>query len=255
MTLRALRIAVLLFILFFVALGTWLSRARSTDWDRPLWVAVYPINADGSDASARHIAKLGERSFNPVQRFMAEEAKLFGAPLDEPVQMKLYAQVRDQPPERGGSRNVFAHVLYSLRLRFWAWRTESSQEGPPPDISVYVLYYDPARSPSLPHSLGLQKGLIGVVHAFADGSMHGENCIVIAHELLHTLGATDKYDPADGKPVFPDGFAEPDRNPLYPQPFAEIMAGRRMVSESLWEMPSSLDEVTIGEATASEINW
>jgi hypothetical protein len=85
--------------------------------------------------------------------------------------------------------------------------------------------------------------------------MHGENCIVIAHELLHTLGATDKYDPADGKPVFPVGFAEPDRHPLYPQPFAEIMAGRRMVSESLWEMPSSLDEVTIGETTATEINW
>jgi hypothetical protein len=255
MTFRALRIAVLLFILLCVALGTWLSRARTTDWDRPLWVAVYPINADGSDASERHIARLSEQSFDAVERFLAEEAKLFEAPLAEPVQMKLYAQVRDLPPARKVGGNMLSHVIYSLRLRFWAWRTESNHEGPPPDVGIYVLYYDPARSPSLPHSLGLQKGLIGVVHAFADGRMHGENCIVIAHELLHTLGATDKYDPGDGKPFFPDGFAEPERDPLYPQPFAEIMAGRRMVNESLWEMPASLDEVTIGATTASEINW
>jgi len=255
MTFRALRIAVLLFILLSVALGTWLSRARSTDWDRPLWVAVYPINADGSDASERHIAKLGEQSFSSVQRFMTAEAELFDAPLDEPVRMKLYAQVRDRPPALGDHPSVLTRILYSLRLRYWAWRTEGSHAGPPPDVSIYVLYHDPAQSPSVPHSHGLQKGLIGVVHAFADGSMHGENCIVIAHELLHTLGATDKYDPADGKPIFPMGFAEPDRNPLYPQPLAEIMAGRRMVSESLWEMPSSLDDVTIGESTAGEINW
>ena len=78
--------------------------------------------------------------------------------------------------------------------------------------------------------MGLTKGLIGVVYAFAAPEMNGENNVVIAHELLHTLGATDKYRPADDAPRFPDGYGDPQQVPLYPQRTAELMAGRRMLS-------------------------
>ena len=44
------------------------------------------------------------------------------------------------------------------------------------------------------HSTGLQKGMLGVVNAFASADQEGSNAVVIAHELLHTFGATDKYD-------------------------------------------------------------
>ena len=46
---RRLRILILLLILLFVALNTYFDRVYSTDWDIPLRVAAYPINADGSD--------------------------------------------------------------------------------------------------------------------------------------------------------------------------------------------------------------
>jgi hypothetical protein len=85
--------------------------------------------------------------------------------------------------------------------------------------------------------------------------MNGMNAVVIAHELLHTLGATDKYDPGTDAPLFPDGYGDPDQRPLYPQAAAEIMAGRRMLSPARWEQPDSLDEVVIGRATALEIRW
>jgi hypothetical protein len=101
----------------------------------------------------------------------------------------------------------------------------------------------------------MQKGLIGVVHAFALRPMAGSNSIVITHELLHTLGATDKYDPGTGAPLFPIGFADPDRKPLYPQDEAEIMAGRRAVSAQDVEMPEALRDVVVGPATALEIRW
>jgi len=78
---------------------------------------------------------------------------------------------------------------------------------------------------------------------------------VIAHELLHTLGATDKYVPANDAPRFPDGYGDPRQVPLYPQSSAEVMAGRRMLSATRWEEPASLDEVVIGPATALEIRW
>jgi hypothetical protein len=120
---------------------------------------------------------------------------------------------------------------------------------------MLVLYHDPSTLQSLPDSHGLQKGLIGVVHAFAVPSMSGSNSIVITHELLHTLGATDKYGPTDGLPLFPSGFAEPDRKPLYPQDKAEIMAGRRALSAQDAQMPAALSAVVVGPATAAEIRW
>jgi hypothetical protein len=85
--------------------------------------------------------------------------------------------------------------------------------------------------------------------------MSGSNNVVIAHEILHTLGASDKYDPATLAPLYPSGYAEPARVPRYPQPFAEIMAGRRAVSAGESVMPESLDEVIVGQATALEIRW
>ncbi len=107
----------------------------------------------------------------------------------------------------------------------------------------------------VPHSLGLQKGLLGVVYGFADEAQDEQNAIVIAHEVLHTLGATDKYDPRSGLPVFPDGYADPDAQPRHPQEVAEIMAGRIPVSTERAEMPESLADVVVGPRTATEINW
>lgn len=101
----------------------------------------------------------------------------------------------------------------------------------------------------------MQKGLIGVVYAFADPQMAGANNIVIAHELMHTLGASDKYAPATNLPQFPGGYGDPEAQPRYPQRDAEIMAGRRAISATEAQMPPDLDAVVVGEQTAREIGW
>jgi len=81
------------------------------------------------------------------------------------------------------------------------------------------------------------------------------NNVVIAHEILHTLGATDKYDPVSLEPLFPAGYAEPHRQPLLPQSLTEIMAGRYVVSPGTFEMPDSLRDARVGSETAREIRW
>ena len=139
-------------------------------------------------------------------------------------------------------------------MRYWAWRI-AAPPGAAPDIKLFVLHHDPAISPAVPHSMGLQKGLFGVVHVFADAGMKGSNDAVIAHELLHTLGATDKYNLRSNQPIHPHGFAEPDREPLYPQSFAELMGGRIPVSPAQSTIPESLQQVIVGPITASEIGW
>ena len=99
----------------------------------------------------------------------------------------------------------------------------------------------------------MQKGMIGIVNAYAGRRQAGFNNVIISHEFLHTLGATDKYDPANGLPEFPLGFAEPKRIPLFPQRFAEIMGGRIPMSDTTAMIPDNLKHVLIGAETAQEI--
>ena len=65
---RRLRIAILLLILLFVALNTYFDRVYSTDWNIPLRVAVFPINADGSDVSAQLHAAARPTRFSTSKR-------------------------------------------------------------------------------------------------------------------------------------------------------------------------------------------
>jgi hypothetical protein len=252
---RNVRIAILLLVLIWAAGHTWLERIASTGWKEPLWVGIFPVNADGTQAAQSYIAALDEHEFADIEDFITREAHRYGKTLTEPVHIALYPEVNQAPPRLERNAGMLGTVLWSLRLRWFAWRSVDFGGRAPPRVRLFVLYHDPQTLQTVPDSHGMQKGLIGVVHAFALQSMAGSNSIVIAHELLHTLGATDKYDPSNGEPLFPGGFADPDRKPLYPQEKAEIMAGRRALAEHETQMPSTLGAVVVGPATAAEIRW
>lgn len=249
---RNLRIAILLLILLLVAGGTLVDRLRTTSWDHTLWVGVFPINGDGRAATERYIASLDHEQFIDIESFFREEANSWGVKLDQPVRVELYPQVREAPPRLDPRAGMLGRLWWSLKVRYYTWRIAGDTLA---DIRVFVLYHDPQHTLTVPHSLGLQKGLLGIVYAFAERQMNAENGIVIAHEVLHTLGATDKYDLGTNLPLFPDGYGDPEAQPRYPQQFAEIMAGRTAVSPTAARMPASLDEVVVGRATALEIRW
>ena len=249
-----LRILILLLVLLAVALTTWQDHYRSTRWHDPLYAAIYPIAADDSPVTRAYLAALDVERFKPIDRFFGREAERYHLNTSEPFRTRLRAELHDRPPERAPDAGLLATALWSLRLRYWAWRV-SGHAHDPEDIRMFVLYHDPVLTPTVPHSLGLMKGLIGVVYAFAAPEMNGENNVVIAHELLHTVGATDKYAFADNAPRFPEGYGDPAQKPLYPQLTAELMAGRRMLAPDRWQQAASLDEVVVGPATALEIRW
>ncbi len=258
--LKNFRIFILLFILVNVALTSWLTTTRTTSWDQPLEVVVYAIDGDGSDASRAYIAALNARDFEAIEAFFADiekfyarEARRYGLALDLPVNIEYAGERTAQPPQPPGQGSTLAVMLWSLKLRFWAWWQDDYRY--PQDVEIFVRYFDPVLTTTVAHSMGLQKGHIGVVNAFASKRMKKENHVVIAHELLHTLGASDKYDPATNQPLFPNGYGDPEQQPLYPQSRAELMAGRRAVTDRQAEPPRQLTEVVIGPATAQEINW
>src|SRR3984957_9953096 len=220
---KMLRVLILLLVLLTVALTAWQDRYRSTRWREPLYLAIYPIAADDSPVTSRYLAALDAATFQPIDLFFIREAERYHLRAHEPIKTRLRAQLQDRPPQHP-TAGVLATALWSLKLRYWAWRA-SGHVNEPEDIRIFVLYHDPALTPAVPHSLGLTKGLIGVVYAFAAPEMNGSNNVVIAHELLHTVGATDKYDFADNAPRFPEGYGDPVQSPLYPQLTAELMAG------------------------------
>ncbi len=250
---KAIRITALLLILFFVAVSTWLTQSRSTDWNNSLWVKIYPVNADGSDIAARYINSLTTNSFASIESFVAREIGKYGHSLSRPVLIELGKEIMEQPPTVGDSPGAVDIMLWSLKMRWWANSVAGPQDNPDPDVRIFVRYHAPEDHFILENSVGMQKGMVGIVNAYAGQRHAGSNNVVIAHEFLHTLGATDKYDPANGMPDFPLGFAEPDKKPRFPQRFAEIMGGRIAISTTDAMVPKNLSFVTIGARTAEEI--
>jgi len=252
---RKVRIAILLLILGIAAYSNWYDRLSTTDWDETLYIGVLPIDDSGNEVTRGYIERLDAEKVRDIERFLNSEARRHGVTIDRPVRVELYPEVMEKPPERASDSGMLGNMWWSLKMRFYARRAVQSTGRPAPQIRIFVRYHDPTFTRTVPHSVGMQKGLVGVVHAFADRSMTGTNNVVIAHEILHTLGATDKYDPETLAPLFPIGYAEPEREPLYPQLLTELMAGRHAIDSRTFEVPSSFDDVLIGAATAIEIRW
>jgi len=251
---KAIRIGILLLILAFVGISTWLTQARSTDWNNSLWVKVYPINADGSDVSQKYIDRLKVEDFTDIETFVAAEVSRYGRTISRPLRVELGEQIQEQPPQMDAAPNMLGVMLWSLKMRWWASSTAGEQDSIEPDVRIFVRYHAPDQVFVLESSVGLQKGMVGIVNAYASRRQRGTNNLIIAHEFLHTLGATDKYSPATGHPIAPDGIADPTRKPLYPQTKAEIMGGRIALADDDSVIPKSLNYALIGPLTASEIN-
>lgn len=247
---RRRRILILLVILAVVAGTAMGERLWVRSWARPLRVAIYPVAMNAQ--SADYITQLKPQDFHEIGTFLTREAPRWGRNALPAPRVVLMAPVRSPPPAPAVQTKLEA-IKWSLLLRWYAFRHTPfwASLG---TARLFVLYHPLQYNQALPHSHGLQKGMLGVVHVFASDAQRAQNNFVIAHELLHTLGAQDKYD-ASGQPLAPIGLADPNAQPPYPQYKAEIMGGRIAVSAQRAEIPKDLEEAVIGYATAAEIGW
>lgn len=252
MTFRRIRILLLLGVLA-AALGfTWLEQSIVRGWRAPLDVAVIPINGDGSEAAAAAIDALTPDAFADIGAFLEREVARYGVRHAPAMQVALLPELKQKPPAPPRDGSVLKTMLWSLQMRWWVYRQSDAWLPQPGRIKLFLLYHAPQDGVALEHSLGLQKGLIGVVHVFADPAQAAQNNIVIAHELLHTLGATDKYE-GGGMPRYPEGYAEPELPQHALRREAEIMAGRLVGANGEPVMPPGLERCVIGPLTAYEI--
>lgn len=281
-----LRQGTLFVLLLAVALWgflTWRADRQTFAWERPVEVAVVVLVDEASEGSReeradtdRFVERFFSRAARPGDNLRGVEEWLRGeysrhAGLEageageaQTVRFEVRGPLRlDTPPplppgdddsffERLGKTNRFLDYFEELAAR------DDLLLGRY-DVTLFVYFYDlydKARRQVFARrdSIASPRRRVGVVFAPLSHELRGYTCTLIAHELCHTFGATDKY--RDGKSVHPEGFAEPERSPLYPQRKAEIMAlGIPQAPGGKEGLVTSLGECVVGEATAREMNW
>lgn len=252
---RYIRIAILLTILIVVAGNQWLTGNMLSSWEKPLWITIYPVLADSEANTLRYAENLQVSSFKDIGHFVKQQASRYGREIESPLFFQVARPLTSLPPALPAEQSGPSVMLWSLKMRWWAWRNTGQDGLAPDDVRMFVLYQKAKSDGPLERSVGIKNGSYGVVNAVASRKMAVRNRIVITHELMHVLGASDKYDPHNGQPSAPEGLANPRQSPLFPQNQAEIMAGRIAMSSNNWRRPPTLKHCVVGDLTASEIGW
>lgn len=248
---KNIRVLCLLIILLIVAVQAW--RDQNQDWNHTVVVVLHPVNADGLQTTQTYTHQLKNEDFWEIKNYLDEWSQHYRGQTGNFV-IRLGQQLQQRPPEVPENANILHVMWWSLKFRFYAWRQQQPEDSGA-SLKLYLNYYDPNYQKVLIHSTALEKGRIGSVNLFATKTQASQNQVVIVHELLHGFGAQDKYDLKTGQPVYPLGYAQPEKIPLYPQTQAEIMGGRTALSEKSSKMPNGLHETIIGLPTAQEIGW
>lgn len=94
---RKIRISVLLIVLATITKQLFLDQA-DLDWEDNFYVALYPINADGSEAVAEYIKRLTKADFEAIEVYFAEEAAHYKVGMRRPVAVELGGLIGQTPP-------------------------------------------------------------------------------------------------------------------------------------------------------------
>ncbi len=231
------------------------GRRERTTWERPLSVAIVIVKNGAVDPIA--IKNFCDRSMSLSARLDAEKNR-YRADGVRPFIFQCFGPVESgaSPPSSEGDgwvdavKQTFALGSYSRAIDAAAGINKGDF-----DSRIYVAVRPPERADrNLIEGVSENGGRIGTVSVELDDTMVDFALFVSAHELFHTLGASDKYD-ANGFASVPDGLADPDASPRYPQSRAEIMARGRPLAAGREIVPTRLEDLGVGPATAREIGW
>jgi hypothetical protein len=252
------RVTLLLLLLAGVVLWAghdwWRLRQRKS-WQQPLRVALVLVEREPLPSELS--TKLASRVFDLEQRLNHEFVRHGGSRQDAfSFVVKGPIAVGEDPP-RVGEQDVGGLLRHTYALWRWTRSVDSraSVEWRAYDSRIYLVLR-PARGelPAFAEGESEDGGRVGVALAELREDALDFALFVTTHELFHTLGASDKYD-ALGRARVPDGLAEPDRVPRYPQRGAEIMARNVPLSPTSERPPGTLEELVVGPTTAHEIGW
>ncbi len=232
-------------------LGVTRRRHARRDWARTQEVALVIVR-QGS-LPARTLAALGARTGALEERLAAEMAR-HGRAAPQPFALtSLGPTEAPAPPLVGTGEGLAARAEDWWALRKWRRPVDVAVGGTDRfDLVIYVVVHAASRHDArLAEGFGARGGEVGLVETTIDDASVDFALVAVGHELLHLLGATDKYDPAGHATA--EGLVEPALGPR--QRLAEIMVGEIPLGPGRGRVATRLEEVGVGPVTAVEIGW
>ena len=205
---KNIRIFILTFILVLLLASAFLSQQKLHAWDETIWVGIYPLISERSPTIDRYINKQLARDLENVSQLIKRESQKYNINAENVIKFEIKHTVYDPPPPPQ-AESRFSIAIWSLKFRYWHWQQQHSDE-PESDLDIFI-HLSPVKhgqTIQLDNSFALKKVGAGVVNALAGTKYREYNQLVLAHELLHLFGASDKYNIENNQPIFPNGFSD-----------------------------------------------
>ncbi len=250
---KQIRVLILLLALVPLAYLFFLEHDPRPDWTRAKVVVIYPHNPDDHEGVANWIDQLESGHLEEIEAFFTQEASDHELALERPIEIRLASAIDFAPPAPPRNGSHIERLRWAGGMRWWHFRF--SRQHREADSIIVAHYHSPGGQGRTLHSVGMSRPRLALVNLIAGDQPIRYNNLQLAHEILHTFGASDLYHFGTGQPESPEGYAQPDREPVYPQSRAEIMAMRIPMGPDQSRPALNLDEATIGAQTAREIGW
>jgi hypothetical protein len=244
----------LLFVVVTYAIHDVRSRHARKEWDHTLSVAIVVIRHGAVDDGS--INALRDRAPALASR-LESELHRYAPSAKAPFAFTVFGAIDGmQPAPTVNGDGLVALASYAWDLHRWTSNIDSRVNlvAGAYDSRIYVTAEPPTSKKHMIEGASEPGGRVGVVTVDLDALTIDYALAVIAHELFHTLDATDKYDEG-GHTRVPDGLAEPDLAPRFPQRLVEVMAQGRPTSPTEEKTLDVIDELAVGPATAREVGW
>ena len=252
------RVSVLSLVLVGVLAYAALDRARRSarrDWQRPLSVALILLQEGPLEPAA--LDRL-QRRVTALEAVLEAEFARYGGDF-RPISFQQFGPVPElsQVPIPAAQSSLWHSLWLSLELGSYARKNDRAAGLGRDDFDgkIYVRLSAPrSQRRSQVEGLGEDGGRIAVTSLELREDSADFGLFVVAHELFHLLGATDRYG-QDGTARLPEGLGDPGLTPRFPQRRAEVMARGRVLEPGVEVPPAQLDELAVGSRTALEIGW
>jgi len=238
-------------------------------WDRPYRLAVVGFMVELPDEwrgfinkfradTGREYIDMENHTLPDMVGWFQREYERYGGSMPQALELEIFGPFDEMepPPEPPLSeQKIIDRFLqwFKFKDHFKKFDGRHKLELGEFDGVIYVQFVNGPFDGFL-ESWASKRENIALVNCYLSVDMIEQDIMIVLHEFFHLVNAKDHYD-EDLNVKIPEGLPEPFADPLYPQRFADIMAGRIADDESMSREIMSLSEVRVNIYTAREVGW
>ena len=247
-----------------------LTKARAPfPWNRPYRLAVVGFMVDLPESWRTYVETFNKETgtqyidmknhtLPDAAGWFQREYTRYGGSLPQALELKIFGPFNeDMPPPPPPTIDMQFFQRYTQWKRFKNYFIDLNKRHELKlddfDGVLYVEFVQGSFDKFL-ESWASKSANIGLVQCFLNEGMIEQNIMIVTHEFFHLINAQDHYD-QNGNPKDPEGLANPFQEPLFPQNYADIMAGRVATDANSSREIIGLSEVRVNIYTAHEVGW